>query len=160
MFEIISSLLKYVFITIIYVFIFGIMRLIYLDIRSMSAKSSTPAVGLPYLKLVSLKDSFDFTLEESYLLTGDTMIGRSQENGIHIEDPFLSGRHAIFTKKEDSYYLQDIGSTNGTELNGSRLGAEPVLLKDGDRIHVGQLDFLYVRSERQGEGNGADEKHS
>ncbi|MCR4436546.1 MAG: FHA domain-containing protein [Clostridiales bacterium] len=158
MFEIISSLLKYVFITIIYIFIFGIMRLIYLDIRSMSAKNFPKAVSLPYLKLVSLKDHFNFKVEESYLLTEDTTIGRSRGNSIHIEDPFLSGRHAILTKKGGSFYIQDVGSTNGTELNGTRLGTEPVLLKDGDRIHAGQLDFLYVSGERQGEGNAADEK--
>jgi hypothetical protein len=159
MYEVLSSLLKYVFITIIYVFIFGIVRLIYLDIRSMSEKSLQKEKCLPYLKLLSIKDRFDFKLEESYLLTGDTTLGRSKENKIHIGDPFLSGIQAVFTKKEDSYYLQDAGSTNGTILNGTRLGAEPVLLKDGDRIHAGQLDFIYVSGERQGEGDEADSKH-
>lgn len=160
MFEIISSILKYVFITIIYVFIFDIIRLIYLDIRSMSVKSLPNAAGIPYLKLVSLKYSFDFKLEESYLLTGDTTIGRSKENGIRIEDPFLSGMQAIFIKKENLFYLQDAGSTNGTELNGKRLGTESAILKDGDRIHAGQLDFLYVNGERQGEGDEAVKKRS
>lgn len=160
MFEIISLILKYVFITIIYVFIFDIIRLIYLDIRSMSGKNLSKAVSIPYLKLVSLKYSFDFKLEESYLLTGDTTIGRSKDNRIRIEDPFLSGMQAIFTKKENLFYLQDAGSTNGTELNGKRLSMEPVLLKDGDRIHAGQLDFLYVNGERQGEGNEAVKKRS
>ena len=70
MYEIISSILKYVFITVIYIFIFDIIRMIYLDIRSMSGKSLPKSAGIPYLKLVSLKYSFDFKLEESYLLTG------------------------------------------------------------------------------------------
>ncbi len=162
MYEIISSLLKYVFITIIYVFIFGIIRLIYLDIRSMSGKSLQKEERLPYLKLLSLKDRFYFKLEESYLLTGDTTIGRSNKNKIHIGDPFLSGMQAVFTKIEGAYYLRDAGSTNGTELNGVRLGTEPVQLKDGDRIHAGQLDFIYVSGEKEGEGIEieADGKHS
>lgn len=161
MFEIISSILKYVFITIIYVFIFDIIRLIYLDIRSMSSQKGLPkTANIPYLKLISLKYGFDFRLEESYLLTGDTTIGRSRKNRICIEDPFLSGVQAVFTKKEDSFLIQDAGSTNGTELNGKRLGTESVLLKDGDRIHTGQLDFLYVNCERQGEGDEVVKEHS
>lgn len=160
MYEIISSLLKYVFITIIYAFIFGIIRLIYLDIRSMSGKSLQKEERLPYLKLLSLKDRFYFKLEESYLLTGDTSIGRSNKNKIHIADPFLSGMQAVFTKIGGAYYLRDAGSTNGTELNGMRLGTEPVPLKDGDRIHAGQLDFIYVSGEKEGEGIEADGRHS
>ena len=87
-------------------------------------------------------------------------MGRSRENRIRIEDPYLSGVQAVFTKKEGSFYLHDAGSTNGTELNGKRLGSEPVLLMDGDRVHAGQLDFLYVNGERQGEGDEAAPKAS
>lgn len=144
MFEILSSLLKYIFITVIYLFIFAIIRMIYLDIHSMNSGRSLGNHNLPYLKLVNRRDSLDFKVEESYVLEDGLTVGRTLGNGISIADPYLSGRHAMFMNKESSYLLQDLKSTNGTLVNNQKLVDMPVRLKDGDRIHIGQLDFLYV----------------
>ncbi len=150
MFEIVASLLKYIFITVIYLFIYAIIRMIYLDIRTTNAGRSSGRNGLPYLKLVNRRDDLDFKVEESYMLTDRLTIGRAQGNGITVADPFMSGKHAAFAYKDGSCTIEDLNSTNGTLVNGAKLLEAPIGLKDGDRIHVGQLDFLYVAGRRDG----------
>lgn len=144
MFEILSSLLKYIFVTVIYTFIFAIIRMIYLDIHSMNAGRSSGNKNLPYLKLINRRDSLDLKVDESYVLEDGLTIGRSKDNGITIADPYLSGKHVIFKNQNGSCILRDLNSTNGTLVNGEKLSEMPVKLKDGDRIHIGQLDFLFV----------------
>jgi pSer/pThr/pTyr-binding forkhead associated (FHA) protein len=146
LFEIISSLLKYIFITVIYLFIFGIIRLIYLDIGAIYKSQSLETGRYPYLKLVNRREELDFKVSETYPLVRDVMIGRKGKNDIAIKDPFLSGKHASIIEKDGKYLLDDVGSTNGTFLNGIRLRPKEgtAILKDGDRIHLGQIDFLFV----------------
>ncbi|NLD46674.1 MAG: FHA domain-containing protein [Clostridiaceae bacterium] len=142
MFEIFSSLLKYIFISVIYLFIFAIIRMIYLDIYSMNARRS--GQNLPYIKLINRRDSLEMKVEESYILDNNLTIGRAMGNRITIADPFLSGQHAVFDISDGSCSLKDLGSTNGTFVNGKKLENAPVVLNDGDRIRIGQLDFIYV----------------
>ncbi|HEX2946064.1 MAG TPA: FHA domain-containing protein [Clostridia bacterium] len=148
LFEIVSSLLKYIFITVIYLFIFTIIRMIYLDIRITSPGRYHGKSGMPYLKLVNRRDELDFKVEESYMLTERLTVGRARGNGIMVADPFLSGKHVAFTYRDGICTIEDLNSTNGTFVNGEKLSETPVGLKDGDRIHVGQLDFLYVPGRR------------
>jgi pSer/pThr/pTyr-binding forkhead associated (FHA) protein len=100
--------------------------------------------NLPYLKLINLRDNLNLKVEESYVLEDNMTVGRDSDNGIAITDPFLSGRHAIFMRQDRIYLLKDLDSTNGTFVNGEKLVDMPLRLMDGDRIHMGQLDFLYV----------------
>ena len=144
MYDLFSTILKYFFMTVIYAFIFGIIRLIYLDIKSMSRQKEKPAEDLPYLKVINRRDLLEFKVQDSYVLDGSLTIGRSKKNQIIINDPFLSTQHARFVHEEDSYLLQDLQSTNGTYVNGDRVGKEPALLKNGDRVSIGQTDFLFV----------------
>lgn len=151
MFEIVSSILRYAFTIIIYIFIFNVIRLILLDIQSMNEKTGQKDVHDCYLKLLSVQGVLDFKIEEIYPLPGDASIGRAKENTINLDDAFLSTTHAIINKKRKTFYLKDNGSTNGTFLNGKRLGAKPVRLKNGDKINLGRCEFLFVRDKRQGD---------
>ena len=144
MFEIVSSLLKYAFTIVIYLFILNIIRLILLDIRSMGEKSEQNGFFRYYLKLVSVQGIPDYRVEGIYPLAGDTSIGRSPESTICIGDSFLSISHAILVKKRKAFCLKDNDSMNGTYLNGRRLGVKPVRLKDGDKIVLGRTEFLFV----------------
>jgi hypothetical protein len=62
-------------------------------------------------------------------------------------DPALSRLHAVLARQDDgSYTVEDVGSTNGTELNGRALAShEPVRLADGDRIQLGAWTTITVR---------------
>jgi hypothetical protein len=144
LFEVLSSLLKYIFITVIYLFIYGVIRLIYLDIKSASAQKFQVKKNLPYLKLINIRESFDFKVEEIYVLDKNVDIGRAVKSGIVIRDPYMSGKHAGFIYKDGRYFIQDYGSTNGTFVNGKQTEKVLQQLKDGDKIHIGQMDFLFV----------------
>lgn len=149
MYEILSSIMKYIFITIIYLFIYGIIRLIYLDISSMGAKGKhgmKKGKNLPYIKLINRREDLGFKVEETYTLDGNMELGRSNKNDIVIKDPYVSGKHVRFTVHDGRTSMQDLNSTNGSFVNGERLGRNPVYLRDGDKIHIGQMDFLYVEN--------------
>ena len=64
------------------------------------------------------------------------------------DDPALSRRHALLRRADDGgYTIEDLGSTNGTEVNGRQLEAgEVVTLSDGDRVHVGAWTAMTIRS--------------
>jgi diguanylate cyclase (GGDEF)-like protein len=64
--------------------------------------------------------------------------GRRETCTHRIDDPSVSGNHARVIAMQDEYMIADEGSTNGTYVNGTRLGA-PVKLTDGDRVHFGQV---------------------
>ena len=79
-------------------------------------------------------------------LDGDSYtIGREAGNEIVIEDPQVSRRHATLTRQGASYMLEDIGSTNGTYVNGKRVTA-PVLLSNGDMIGLADTIVLAVQA--------------
>jgi len=66
-----------------------------------------------------------------------TAIGRSAENHLVIDDPFASANHAIVVWRENHWWIEDLGSHNGTYLNDERV-IEPKALNSGDRIRVGE----------------------
>jgi len=68
-------------------------------------------------------------------------IGRSSESGLVIRDDYTSSHHARLTRRGDIWTLQDLGSTNGTFLNGQRLGDRPVQVHNGAAIKVGATTF-------------------
>lgn len=69
-------------------------------------------------------------------------IGRATANDICIEDTFASGRHARLYDREGVVYIEDMNSTNGTYVNGRRLGAQQVL-RPSDRIRIGDTEFRF-----------------
>lgn len=71
------------------------------------------------------------------------VIGRDRRAGILIQDQRLSRRHAVIRYVQDEgFYLSDLNSTNGTYLNGEPV-RRPTLLKDGDRVRLGNLSFVF-----------------
>lgn len=140
MFNLLSILLRYVFIIIIYLFIFSIIRLIYLDIKSINTLSTDDSA---YLKLINRIDSLPYKVSDHYSLEEVLTLGRANDNTIYIKDPFVSKRHMKITKDEGKYYLEDLNSANGTFLNEERI-QDVVELDSGDIIKVGQIEFLFV----------------
>jgi pSer/pThr/pTyr-binding forkhead associated (FHA) protein len=80
-------------------------------------------------------------------LEGDQMtLGQSADNGIVLGDPTVSHHHAALRLREGQWRVFDVGSCNGTYVNGTRVGAEGVALHPSDVLTLGQsrLDFSVV----------------
>lgn len=83
-----------------------------------------------------------FLLQEIDLSPGVTVLGRSPACRVTLEDPLVSREHARLSVRGDVVSVQDLGSRNGTLVNGEKLTA-PRQLSDGDRIRVGTQEFVF-----------------
>lgn len=82
---------------------------------------------------------------EKFLLeTISLTVGRDPVSDIILNDPEVSRQHARFTQTDAGYQVQDLGSTNGTFVNGQRLESDPVDLQPGFTISMGSgVTLLY-----------------
>ena len=74
---------------------------------------------------------------------GETVVGRDMACGLRFNDPAVSRRHLRFIRRQNEVFVEDLGSSNGTLLNG-RAVAAPLRIVDGDSIKVGSR-ILTVR---------------
>jgi hypothetical protein len=147
-------LLKIAFLVLLYLFIWRIVRTASRDLRlpqesfilapssaggSVQAARPGPRTGrLVVVKSADLEDGQDYGLDSAQLT-----IGRGSQNDIAIAtDEYASARHARFEPRQDGVWVQDLGSTNGTFLNGSRLD-HPRRLTQGDIVRVGETDLRF-----------------
>ena len=64
-------------------------------------------------------------------------IGRASVCDLVLDDDFISSKHARITNQAEGYLVEDLGSTNGTWVEGEKL-TQPVLIKPGVRIKIGR----------------------
>ena len=83
--------------------------------------------------------------EKTYPLDGrgPWTIGRSQENDIVVSDPNVSRRHARLSRADNGFVVEDLGSTNGTLLDGAPIDRERI--ESGDELTFGQITARFVR---------------
>ena len=124
-------------------------KLIYaLDIPNQS--SSDPSLAEPAADIVLTLTPADSELETLVVSKFPFLISKSDKTfaayaGKFTEDlRYLSRRHAYFFVKDNELYLEDLKSTNGTYINGTRLDDTAVLLNNGDSIEVGCDRFRYA----------------
>jgi hypothetical protein len=145
--------LKIAFLVLLYLFIWRIVRTASRDLRvpqesfilAPSAQGGlqpvrrAPVTGrLVVVRSADLDEGQDFELDSAQVT-----IGRGGQNDIAIRsDEYASARHARFEPRQDGVWVQDLGSTNGTYLNGARL-ENPRRLSEGDVIRVGETDLRY-----------------
>jgi pSer/pThr/pTyr-binding forkhead associated (FHA) protein len=76
-------------------------------------------------------------------LRGDfVFIGRAPSNHIVVDDPAVSAQHALLLRVRDSYWLMDLNSTNGTQING--VVVTDAAVKDGDKVRFGSVVAVFV----------------
>lgn len=96
---------------------------------------------LPSAVLVSVTPPTRGTV---YVVTGSpAVIGRSSESDVEVVDERVSRRHAQITGDRDELQIEDLGSRNGTMINGNPIVGQ-ITLRDGDFVGLGAVS-LYVR---------------
>jgi hypothetical protein len=74
---------------------------------------------------------------------GPWSVGRSEENDIVIQDPNVSRKHAQLSRLDNGFVVEDLGSTNGTLLDGAPIDRERI--ESGDELTFGGLTARFVR---------------
>jgi hypothetical protein len=159
----IAVALKFGFLAVLYLFLLWVSRSALRDLRRtghegqsdvgapMSYDDATgmhvagaalePHTGLPKLRVAK---AAGLRAGAAYDLSEGAVLGRGTEADIVLQDTFSSSRHARLAPQGGAVVLEDLGSTNGTYLNGEPLtGPQP--LHDGDRIRIGDSEFTFER---------------
>ena len=143
--------LKIGFLVLLYLFIWRIVRSVAKDVRLpqesfMLAPQQAAAAGLgrPLAgRLVVLSSPALDAHTERDLDSTPVTIGRAPENDLSLDaDEFASVQHARIEPRRDGVWLEDLGSTNGTFVNGVKV-TQPRRLEPGDVIRVGETDLRY-----------------
>ena len=146
-------LLKIAFLVLLYLFIWRIVRSAARDLRlpqeSMILAPQQASGLLPQptarelghlvvLKSPALEEGDVYALDSSPL-----SVGRGANNDVSISgDEYASARHARFEPRRDGVWIEDVGSTNGTFVNGIRLTRER-RLASGDVVRIGETDLRF-----------------
>lgn len=102
---------------------------------------------IPVIAEVQLQDSI-YPIATRWM-----RIGREHDNDIVVrDDGFVSRYHAWITFESDCFWIEDLGSTNGTMLNGEPLERRE-LLASGDKIKIGESEMTFVLLEKTGAGS-------
>jgi hypothetical protein len=147
--------LKIAFVVLLYLFIWRIVRAAAKDVRlpqesMILSPGHAAAAGLVQPQptsatLVVLKSPALGEGDRYELDSAPVTVGRGDPNDIELHgDEFASARHARFEPRRDGVWVEDIGSTNGTFVNGIRLD-RPRRLSQGDVIRVGETDLRFER---------------
>jgi DNA-binding winged helix-turn-helix (wHTH) protein len=109
----------------------------YRFIGDVAADAATARLSGPRMKLSLVREGREFVLME-----GANVIGREPDTAVQIDSRGVSRQHArIFVSNGDAM-LEDLGSKNGTHLNGHRI-VTPVRLSDGDAIGLGTISLTF-----------------
>ena len=151
--------LKFGFLAVLYLFLFWMARSALKDLRRGSSGVAAPAyedatgmhrataglndavAGTPKLRVAN---AAGLRAGSAYDLSEGATLGRGESADIRLEDTFASSAHARLVAEGDVIVLEDLGSTNGTYLNGEPLrGPQP--LHVGDSIRIGDSEFTFER---------------
>jgi pSer/pThr/pTyr-binding forkhead associated (FHA) protein len=80
---------------------------------------------------------------EKLITQQEVEVGKAPHNQIVLNYPTVSSTHAIILARDGGYSIVDLGSSNGTFVNGQRLGDQPHTLQHGDKIQIAEVLFTY-----------------
>lgn len=101
----------------------------------------TPQEEAPRIATARLVDTVN---NRTHLLQASPLnAGRSNDNNIVVADINASRSHARFTRRGTAWQVEDLGSKNGTQVNGRSI-QDPVTLHEGDRITMGLTDYVFT----------------
>ena len=127
----ILTLLKLIFVALLFLFVWQISRAITSHVGIGVSRGSTKRSR----ELVLIRG--DEGTGEGFKVDDVALLGRSPQADIVIDDAYASEFHMRFVAGDEGLVLHDLGSTNGTYVNGRRVTAPQVLVK-GDAVQVGK----------------------
>jgi hypothetical protein len=145
------TVLKFCFLALLYLFLFRVVRIVRLELKPAKTPSPVEAVAAAPVdgsRPRSKKEPRErgpqlYLLEpaarsgESYALNEELSVGRAPGCAVVLDnDTFVSQVHARLFRRGRETYVEDLGSTNGTYVNGERIG-EVTRLRKGDRVQFG-----------------------
>ena len=134
---------RLLFLVLLYIFLFGIARML---LRDLTAASREPTTELGRLVVVA-SPAGEPAEGSSLSLDAITTLGRDVNNAVVVDDQFASAQHAVLTFRGRTWYVEDLESTNGTFVNGSPVeGVAPVGY--GDEVQIGRVRLRLDRPRR------------
>jgi hypothetical protein len=142
-FLIVLWVVRLLFLGLLYLFLFQVVRALVRDLRA-ATHSAVAELGRLH---VLASPAGDPAVGAAFSLDAITSLGRDVNNSIVIDDPFASTEHAILTFRGRDWYVEDLGSTNGTYVNGNRVESVSPL-GFGDELQIGQVRMRLERVRR------------
>jgi hypothetical protein len=148
--------LKFGFLVVLYLFLFWMARSALKDLRRGSKPAYEEATGMHHatagfsegsegVPRLRVGNAAGLRAGSAYDLSDGAVLGRGDSADIRLQDTFASSAHARLTPQGEVIVLEDLGSTNGTYLNGEPLrGPQP--LHVGDSIRIGDSEFTFERA--------------
>lgn len=124
----------------LYVFLAFIVLSLTRNLRGQSASTEEVAPG--ELVIVEPADS-GLRVNDAFPLTSETLLGRSPENTVALPDTTVSGRHSRLIHRGGAWEIEDLGSRNGTFVNGRQVTKSK--LAYGDVVSLGGVTMKLVR---------------
>ena len=133
--------LRLLFLAMLYAFLWLVVRALIRDLRA-AAREPTRELGR---LVVVASPSGEPPAGTAFALDAITSLGRDVNNSIVLDDEFVSTTHAALTYRGRAWYVEDLGSTNGTFVNASQVdGLAPIAF--GDEIQIGQVRLRLERA--------------
>lgn len=141
------SVLKYSLLALLYFFIYRAVKSVAVEIsagrraskptepKRAAAKQKPPRAAKPPTSVIV--HAPDGGKAGTFRLSGPTEIGRGEDCRIRVDDTYVSQMHARLYGKDGTWFVEDLGSTNGTYLNDRRL-SNPAEVHAGDVVRVGK----------------------
>jgi pSer/pThr/pTyr-binding forkhead associated (FHA) protein len=152
------TILEYCFLALVYLFLFRVVRTVLAELRP--GRIPVPAAAVPDAPAATLAPSrrdksgrrWELVIVdppgrsgESFSLGEELSVGRGAGCAVVLtDDTFVSTVHARIFMRGNDPYVEDLGSTNGTLLNGETV-VEPIRLRPGDRVQFGQTVMELVK---------------
>jgi FHA domain-containing protein len=144
--EPLAAALKFGFLAVLYLFLLWVARSASRDVAGAAvapepeeARKAPRPTGNPRLEVVA---AMGFEPGTEFPVNGGITLGRASGSDVRVEDPFASSHHARVFPRGPAIYIEDMGSTNGTLVNGRPL-QRPQQLSKSDSIRIGDTEYRY-----------------
>jgi hypothetical protein len=134
--------LRGVLIFCLYAFLIFVLVVVWRDTTGSGADRAAAASGPPSARLsVVAPGGSGLPAGSQFTLVANGTLGRTEPNSIVIPDPAVSARHCRLTFRQGQWWVEDLGSANGTYLNGKRV-TDAAAVRDGDSVEVAQVKLV------------------